>query len=196
MLAILLAVSLGITVVSPHPVKARPPEGKFTFNIRAEGQGDWTLYYFGGGSENGTGEFSVSIAGEVSDKQYPMGKGYGYPPDAEVAGHVVGSFDVHTISVGLQGNLHKDHYGRMPVRLNKYWNDILRLIQIHGLTLRGNYDGEPKYQPGASHFAVDDESGYKKIEAWLTIQDVGYLIIWIDETEADIFKYKISEIGN
>jgi len=195
-LVILLAVSLGITMVSPQSVKAQPPAGKFTFNIMAEGQGDWKLSYFSGGHDNGTGEFSFGITGEVSDKKIPMGRGHGYPPDAEVAGHVIGSFDGHTISVGLQGHLHKDHLGRMPVRLNEEWNDIPRLIQMHALTLRGSYDGEPIYRSGSNHFAVDDELGYNRIEGLLVIPDVGYLTIWIDETEADIFKFKIHEVGN
>jgi len=195
LLAVLLAVSLSITMFPSQSVRAQPPNGGTTFSITAKGQGDYTLKIHENGTTSGTGEFSISVAGQAKSKQ-PLSHGYGYPPQAEVGGHISGSFDGHTVHGGLQGNqvdfVHFDcsHDGQQ------------NLIHIRGLGLKGNFDGEViDTARNKLVYVYDNEFGIKTFKVWLPNfpGPNDSLTIWMYETgdnAADIFKVKIREIGN
>ena len=182
LLAVLLAVSLSITMFPAQSVKAQPPNGGTTFTITAKGQGSYKI----GSSESGTGEFSISVAGQAKSKQ-PLSHGYGYPPQAEVGGHISGSFDGHTVHGGLQGN--QVEFGC------SHAGHPLNLIHVIGLRLTGNYDGNAIKTPASNPVWVYGDPGSRTVEARL---QHGYLVIYIkiDEATADTFKVKIREVGN
>jgi len=180
-LAIVLVMSLGIMMFPTQSVEAGQNGGR-VFSITAKGQGAYKI----GAIEEGDGEFSISVAGQAKSKQ-PLGHGYGYPPQAEVGGHISGSFDGHKINVGLQGN--QVHFGCECDR-------PLNLIHVFGLRLRGNYDGNPIKTGGSNHVWVYGEPGNRTVKVMLTIPGVSYLHIWMYETGADIFEVEIREVGN
>jgi len=186
-LAIVLVMSLGIAMFPIQSVEAGQDGGR-VFNITAKGQGDYTIRIYPSPPTNGTGEFSISVHGQAKSKQ-PLGHGYGYPPQAEVGGHISGSFDGHKINVGLQGNQVEFDCSHLGHPLN--------LIHVFGLRLRGNYDGNAIKTGGSNHVWVYGDEGSRTIEALLYHADIGgYLYIYVSEATADTFKVNIHEVGN
>jgi len=187
LLVVLLAVSLGITVVPTQSVEASPSGGK-VFSITAKGKGDYKITK---PLEEGTGEFSIRVTGQVSEKGSSMG--WANPPDAVAGGHIRGSFVGRTIQAGLHGN---------TVHFNcQHSIEPERLIHIMDLTVRGTFDGEKIDTPSNKHVSVYyDDSGIKIIEAFLFNFPSPHtnLIIKLYETgdkAADVFEVKIREVG-
>ena len=185
-LAVLLALSLGITMFQPQSVEASPSGGE-VFSITAKGQGDYKIT---NPVEEGTGEFSVRVTGQVSEKGSSMG--WANPPDAVAGGHIRGSFGDHIIQASLHGK---------QVHFNcQHGIEPERLIHITSLTVRGTFDGEKIETPSNKHVSVYYEDSIKIIRVYLhnfPSPNTG-LIIKLYETgdkAADVFEVKIREVG-
>lgn len=134
LLAVLLAVSLGIMMFPTQSVEARVPGGA-AFHIHAEGEGDYLYQY--PGSESGTGEFFINVAGQKGyGYKHNYGRGYGTPLD-RVQGHIRGSFGEHEIDVTLKN---PPSYGTQVCL------DQGRLKWV-GFRFKGTYDGNDVTSP-------------------------------------------------
>jgi len=134
-LAVLLAVSLSITIFPAHSVEA-VQHGGLAFHISAEGEGE---YQFLGDSEWQPGEFSINVAGQKgwNYKRTGYSRGYGTPQDT-VQGHISGSFGEHEIKLTLMNPT--------GVRGPFTYNDYVKLypngkLESVGFKAKGTYDG-------------------------------------------------------
>ena len=150
-LAVLLAVSLSITIFPAHSVAALQ-KGGLAFHISAEGEGE---YWFGGWEfepppQTWTGEVSINVAGQkgYGYKRTGYSRGYGTPQDI-VQGHIKGSFGEHEIDVTLKN---PTGYGTL-VHLD---NGKLDWVTFH---LKGTYDGNKVKSAGNRIKVVYDGNG-------------------------------------
>jgi hypothetical protein len=134
-LAVLLAVGLGMMMFPTQSVEASVPGGA-AFHISAEGEGGYLYEY--PGSESGEGEFFINVAGQKGyNYKFNRGyQGYGTPID-KVQGHIRGSFGEHEIDVTLNN---------LPSYGTQVWLDQGRLQRV-GFRFKGTYDGKDVTSP-------------------------------------------------
>lgn len=127
-LAVLLAVSLGITMFPTQSVAALE-KGGFSFHIKAKGEGE---YQFAGDTEWQQGEFSINVVGQKGyNYKFHRGyRGWGTPQDT-IQGHIKGPFGEHAIDVTLTN---PSSFG------TQVWLESGKLKKV-GFKFKGTYDG-------------------------------------------------------
>jgi len=146
-LAVLLAVSLGITMFPTQSVAALQ-KGGLAFHIKAKGEGDYLYQY--PGSESGTGEFSINVAGNKRfNYQFSRGR-WRWGLQDVIQGHIKGSFGEHEIDVTLTN----------PWSLGEqvWLDDETGKITAVGFKFKGTYDGN-KVTSVQSYIRVYYENG-------------------------------------
>lgn len=195
LLAVLLALSLGITMVPAQSVEAKYEHKQgIVFHIKAEGQGTYEHSPPWNPPEDGSGEFSINLNG--SGNFYNMAQGMAFSLHGG-GGYVKGSFNGKEMDVKLQVVRVESCYSHV-----KYPNLPIR---VH-LRPKGFYDGVPiVYGFGQliGNTYIDKKGWWIKPDATemkvvLHLQDKNgswhHITIYMDDS-ADIFQVDIDLVG-